>query len=136
MRLGAAERGEGEAVADLDALDRLDAHQRRRQPRVQASLAGGVRAEPRNDSAGADLDDPADGVALGACSVDALLEVVADDGARDVDPDLAQQRLRDRAGGDDHGGVPRARPLERVADVGEPVLQRACEVGVARAAAA
>ena len=35
-----------EAVADLDALDRLDAHQRAGQPAVEAVVAAGERAEP------------------------------------------------------------------------------------------
>ena len=51
--------------------------------------------------------------------------------ARDRDPELAQQRLRDRAGGDVDRGVPRARALERVADVLVAVLEHAGEVGVA-----
>ena len=131
VRLRAAHPREREAVADLDALHRLDAHQRRREPRVQAGLPRGVRAETRNDAARAHLDDPADGVALGACSVDALLEVVADDGARDLDADLAEQRLRDGAGGDDHRRVPGTGALEGVAGVGEAVLEHAGEVGVA-----
>ena len=46
-------------------------------------------------------------------------------------PISREQRLRDRAGGDEDGGVPRARALERVAHVVEPVLQHAGEVGVA-----
>src|SRR5581483_10835049 len=50
----------------------------------------------------------------------------------DLDPDLPQQRLRDGAGRDEDRGVPRGRALERVPDVGEPVLLRAREVGVAR----
>src|SRR6185312_5325169 len=63
VRLRAAQPGEGEAVADLDALDRLDAHQRGGQPGVQAPVTGGVRAEPGRDAGRAHLDDAADGVA-------------------------------------------------------------------------
>ena len=80
--LRAAQLGELEAVADLDALDRLDAHQRRRQPRVQPLLLGRVRAEPRRHAVRAHLDDPADGVTLGARVVDPLLERLGDDAAR------------------------------------------------------
>src|SRR5207248_5638155 len=52
--------------------------------------------------------------------------------ARDRDLDRSQELLRDGAGGDGHGRVPRARPLERVAHVGEAVLLHAGEIGVAR----
>jgi hypothetical protein len=51
--------------------------------------------------------------------------------ARNLDLDLAQERLRDRARSDEHRGVSRARALERVTRVLEAVLQRAGEVGVA-----
>ena len=46
-------------------------------------------------------------------------------------PISREQRLRDRAGRDDHRRVPRARALERVARVVVPVLHDAGEVGVA-----
>ena len=62
--------------------------------------------------------------------VDARLEVVAEHAPVDLDPDLPQERLRDRARRDDHGRVPGACPLERVADVGEAVLEHAREIGV------
>ena len=44
-------RGEREAVADLDALDRLDAHQRGGEPRVEPVVLRRVRAEPRRNAA-------------------------------------------------------------------------------------
>ncbi len=49
---------------------------------------------------------------------------------RDLDPELAQQRLRHGAGGDLDRGVPGRCALERVADVGEPVLLHAGEIRV------
>ena len=51
VRRRAALAGEREAVADLDALHRLDPHQRRREARVEPVLAGRVGAEPREDAA-------------------------------------------------------------------------------------
>ena len=48
-----------------------------------------------------------------------------------VMPISREQRLRDGAGRDVHRGVPRRGALERVADVGEPVLLHAREIGVA-----
>ena len=56
--------GEREAVADLDALDRLDAHQRAGQPRVEAAVPVHVRAEARRQPVDDDLDDAAEGVAV------------------------------------------------------------------------
>ena len=50
----------------------------------------------------------------------------------DLDPELAEERLRDRAGGDVDGGVARRGTLERVADVVVVVLEDAGEVGVPR----
>ena len=73
VRLRAAPLGELEPGADLDALHRLNPHQRGRQPGVQALVLGRVRAEPRRDSARDDFDDAADGVALGSSLVDPLL---------------------------------------------------------------
>ena len=43
-------RGELEAVADLDALDRLDAHQRAGQPGVEPAVPVHVRAEARRQA--------------------------------------------------------------------------------------
>ena len=134
----AALAGEREAVADLDPLHRLDPHQRRREPRVEPVLAGGVRAEPGKDAVRADLDDAAERVAVGPCGVDRLLPVLAlaadlEHRAGDLDPELAQERLRDGAGRDEHGRMAGARPLERVAHVLVAVLQDTREVGVAGA---
>ena len=81
-----------------------------------------------------DLDHAADGVALGARLVDPLLSPPSPTRPTTSTPISREQRLRHRAGGDRDGRLPRARPLERVARVGEPVLQRPREVGVARAA--
>ena len=63
--------GELEAVADLDALDRLDAHQRAGQPRVEAAVPVHVRAEARRQAVHDDLDDAAEGVAVLVGLVDA-----------------------------------------------------------------
>ena len=56
--------GEVEAVADLDALDRLDAHQRAGQPRVEPAVPVHVRAEARRQAVHDHLDDAAEGVAV------------------------------------------------------------------------
>ena len=56
--------GERETVADLDALDRLDAHQRAGEPRVEAAVPVHVRAEARRQAVHDDLDDAAEGVAV------------------------------------------------------------------------
>jgi hypothetical protein len=52
-----------EAVADLDALDGLDAHERLRELRVQAPIPLHMGAEPRRQSVGEHLDDAAQRVA-------------------------------------------------------------------------
>ncbi len=56
--------GQAEAVADLHALDRLDAHQRAGQPRVEAAVPVHVRAEARRQAVDDDLDHAAEGVAV------------------------------------------------------------------------
>src|SRR5262249_10970753 len=120
-------------VADLDALDRLDPHHRTCEPRVETRVARRIRAEPGRDAVGTDLDDAADRVALCASLVDPSLQVLlVVYGADDVDLDLAQERLRHRSSRDDHGSMARARALERVADIVEPVLERTREVRVPR----
>src|SRR4029079_3275112 len=91
-----------------------------------------IRAEAWRHAGRPHLDDPADRVARGPRLVDARLEVVADDTPRDLDADLAQERLRHRPGGDDDRRMPGARPFERVADVLEAVLEDTGEVGMAR----
>ena len=101
-------------------------------------VARRVRAEPGRHAARAHLDDAADGVALARaprrCGAAGPPRRATAPATSIVD--RREQRLRDRARGDEHRGVPRARALERVARVVEAVLQRAGEVGVARAAAA
>ena len=136
----AAAACEGEAVADLDALHRLDAHQRRRETRVEAGCLLRVGAEPGQDAGRHHLDDPAERVTVlprgvGGIAHAGICRLAADlDGtALHPDPELAQQRLCDGPRGDVHGRVPRGRPLERVADVGVVELEDACEVCVSRA---
>ena len=132
VRLRAAQRSQREPVADLDALHRLDAHEREREPRIEPVLLRRVRAEPRRDSRRAHLDDAADRVALLARLVDSRAQALLVDGRPPhLDADLPQQGLRDGAGGDVHGGVPRRRALERVPHVVMAVLPDAGEVGVA-----
>ena len=133
VRLRAAQPGEREAVADLDALHGLDAHHRRGEPRVEPVLLAGVAcrapagrrapAPRRGRRACRDPCAPRRRPRIGSCLRQRL--------ARHLDPDLAEERLRHRAGRDVHRRVPRRRPLERVADVVEPVLLHAGEVGVA-----
>ncbi len=138
VRLRAAQAGEREAVADLDPFHGLDPHHRRREPRVEPVLAPRVRAEARRDAARPHLDAPAERVAILARLVDGggIGSRLGQRLARDLDPDLAEERLRHGAGRDVDRGVPRRRALERVADVGEAVLLHAGEIRVARAAAA
>ena len=62
--------GEREAVADLDALHRLDAHQRRGEPCVEPVVLARVRAEARRHAGRAHLDDAAERVAVLARLVD------------------------------------------------------------------
>ena len=139
MRLGAARARECEAVADLDALHRLDPHQRGGEPRVEAIVLLRVGAEARRSPFGDDLDDAAERVAILAGCVGRVLpaglgrlSADLDRPALDRDADLREQRLRDRPGGDVHCSLARARPLERVADVVVAELERAGEIGVTR----
>src|SRR5690606_11603784 len=60
---GAAARGRAEPVADLDALDGLDAHERAGEARVELAVAVDVGAEARREAVGEDLDDTPQGVA-------------------------------------------------------------------------
>ena len=53
-----------EAVADLDALDRLDAHERAGQPGVEPAVPVHVAAQARRQPVDDDLDDAAEGVAV------------------------------------------------------------------------
>ena len=89
----AAQPREREAVADLDALDRLDAHQRRGEPRVEAVVLARVRAEARRNAGRAHLDDAAERVAILARRVDRRPGRRRPPGSaapRDADPDLAR----------------------------------------------
>ena len=134
MRLRAAQPGEREAVADLDALHSLDPHHRARQPRVEPILLARVAAEPRRDAARPHLDAAAERVLILARCVDGrgIRAGLGQRLARDVDPDLVEERLRHRACRDVDRGMPRRRPLERVADVRQPVLLHAGEIRMAR----
>ena len=69
-RQAAADAGQLEAVADLDALDRLDAHERGGEPGVEPAVPVDVAAEARRQAVGQHLDDAAEGVALLLGSVD------------------------------------------------------------------
>ncbi len=62
--LFAGKRGGGKARADLDALHRIDAHEGRREIRIELAVDG--RAEPRGHAFGHDLDHGAAGGALPA----------------------------------------------------------------------
>ena len=81
MRRGASEPGEREALAHLDALHGLRAHERRREPGVQPLLLRRVGAEPGRHPAGPHLDHAAHRVPLAARLVDPLLQCLRDDRA-------------------------------------------------------
>ena len=138
VRLGAAQAGEREAVADLDSFHRLDPHERRGEPRVEPVLAPRVRAEARRDAARPHLDAAAERVAILPRLVDSggIRSRLGQRFARHLDPDLAEECLRHGAGGDVDRGVPRRSALERVADVRETVLLHAGQIRVTRAAGA
>ena len=85
VRLRAAQPGEREAVADLDALHGLDAHQRGGEPRVEPILLRRVRAEAGRDTPGAHLDDAAERLTLGARRVDRLAPLVVSLRAADLE---------------------------------------------------
>ena len=63
-------RAEVEPVADLDALHRVDRHQRERDARVDALVPGDVRAEPGRHAVGAHLEDPAEALVRLAGAID------------------------------------------------------------------
>ena len=96
MRLGAAQAREREAVSDLDALHRLDAHERRGEPGVEPVGLLGVRAEAGRRAVGDDLDDPAERVAVGAGGVGCLLPARLRVGAADLDDAPGDRRRRSR----------------------------------------
>ena len=90
--------GELEAVADLDALDRLDAHQRAGQPRVEPAVPVHVRAEPRRQAVDDDLDDTAEGVAVLVGLVDrARPSAALASGSRQRTGSVVEARRRRRA---------------------------------------
>ena len=64
VRLRAAHPGQAEAVAELDALDGLDAHEGVGDLGVQAGVALAHRAEPGRAAPGEHLDDAAERVAV------------------------------------------------------------------------
>ena len=87
---------ERESLADLDALHRLDAHQRGREARVEPVVLRCVAAEPGGQVPRPHLDDAADGVARGARLVDACAQLLlVERRAHDLDADRREQRLRD-----------------------------------------
>ena len=91
VRLRAAHAREREAVADLDALDGLDAHHGSREARVEPILLRRVRPQAGRDAGRAHLDDPADRVAIRRASSTARAapsSPATDD--RDLDPDRAR----------------------------------------------
>ena len=63
MGLAAPPAGDLEAVADLDALHGLDAHERLREQAVDAAVPVHVRAEPGRDAVAEHLDHAAERVA-------------------------------------------------------------------------
>jgi hypothetical protein len=133
VRLRPAQMRERETLADLDRLDSLDRHQGPRKARVEPLLAGRVGTEARRRTRHTHLGDAAERVAIPARRVDRLGvgSVLGHRETAHLDADRAQQLLGDRARGDEDGRVPRARPLERVADIVVVVLHDAGEVGVA-----
>ena len=115
VRLGAAQPREREAVADLDALHRLDAHQRRGEPRVEPVLLARVRAEPGRDAARAHLDDAAERVAVLARRVD----------RRRVRARLGQRRAGDRRSRSRRAAPSRPRRRRRARPCGARTRARA-----------
>ncbi len=70
MGAGAGLGRAGEAVADLDALDRLHAHQCGGQARVELAVPVDVGAEAGRQAEGDYLEDTAEGIADGLGGVD------------------------------------------------------------------
>ena len=71
MRLRTGAHGLQEAVADLHALDGLDAHQRGGQRGVQTTVGFHIRADAGRHAVGDDLDHAAQGIGVGLRLVDA-----------------------------------------------------------------
>jgi hypothetical protein len=70
MSLAARCGGQLEAVADLDALDRLDAHEGPGQPSVEPPVPVDVGPEAGREPVDHHLHDPAEGVAIPVGLVD------------------------------------------------------------------
>ena len=92
-------RGQLEAVADLDALDGLDAHEGAGQPAVEASVPVHVRAQARRQAVHDDLDDPAEGVAVLVGLVDPLHHGGGGLGVQAADRVLVERRHDRGVGG-------------------------------------
>ena len=106
-RLAAAPPRDVEAVADLDALDGLDAHEGAGQPGVDPPVAVHVAAEARRQAVREHLDDAAERVALALRGVDLRDEPVAGGGVEDAD--------RARVDGSEVGGGGQRRALDDLA---------------------
>ena len=72
MRLRAGTGCRQESVTDLDALDRLDAHQGAGESGIQATVPVHVGSEPRDQAVREDLDDAAERLAVLVGGVDLL----------------------------------------------------------------
>ena len=159
VRLRARAGRRREPVADLDALHRLDRHQRRRQARVELAIPVHVGAEPgrRRRRRGPRRRRPTLSLAFRSRSISATIARAASASAHrtgeasiraeilgrrrrrsprlhlpdlhDVgehpDAQLGEERLAQRARRHPRRRLAGARPLQDVADVVEPVLQRA-----------
>jgi len=124
---GPAEPCEREAVADLDALHGLDSHQRCGEPRIEPVLLARIRAEPRRHAARPHLDDAAERGPAPSRASSTHPGVRAGLGKRRTPPTeiarCARSAFCNPRRPPTCAAVCRAdRPLERVADVGEPVL--------------
>ena len=71
--LGTTHAGHGHAVADLDALDGVDAHQRVRDVRIQAVEYRFTQT--RRQAPGLNLDAGTDGIAFAAHAIDQRFEL-------------------------------------------------------------
>src|SRR5581483_6024677 len=165
VRLAAGQTGHREPVADLDALHRLDAHERLREEPVDLAVPVDVRPETGRHAVAEHLHHATERVTdlrgrlhrghhlvlglrveaphgrvvdalevvrrragLARCAHRAELDHVAEDRRAE----LREQGLRERTGRDARRGLARARALEHVARVVEPVLLHADEIRMAR----
>ena len=140
VRLSAAPPREREAVADLDALHGLDPHQGEREARVEPVGLLRVRAETGGTPVATTSTIPPSvsrslrAASVASCMPSSVVSPPTSTGRpATAIPSSGEQRLRDRAGGDVDGRVPRGGSLEGVADVVVAVLEDAGEVGVPRA---